>query len=182
MLYIVKACVCIFSLRVNVEPSKRARTDSAKCILLSPLLALWCCVGETNVETSVERKSDSRHEFTRSIRPSRMDWDRAIEAWSTIETRAIPIGWNRVGGCSNDLNASLNGIVPCPMRVAIFSINSRRGKRGIVDVGFGGEGSRRDGWGYFCSMERSIVEGKERRKVFSRNCLMLRWVNKWSDI
>lgn len=79
-----------------------------------------------------------------------------------------------MGGCSNDLNASLNGIVPCPMRVAIFSINSRRGKCGIVDVGFGGEGSRRDGWGYFLilldgTIDRGLLKEKERKRLLEES-------------
>lgn len=95
--YLVYYCVLCCVLLRHVCIFSVARTDSAKCTLLSPLLAL-CCVGETNVETSVERKSDSRHEFTRSIRPSRTDWTRDRETWSASKharflSRASGTAW-----------------------------------------------------------------------------------------
>ena len=95
--YLVYYCVLCCVLLRHVCIFSVARTDSAKCTLLSPLLAL-CCVGETNIETSVERKSDSRHEFTRSIRPSRTDWTRDRETWSASKharflSRASGTAW-----------------------------------------------------------------------------------------
>lgn len=82
---------CIFSLR---RASEREPTLPSARMLLSPL----CCVGETNVETSVERKSDSRHELARSV--SRMDrtW-RDRETWSASKHASgtawavVPMTW-----------------------------------------------------------------------------------------